>query len=290
MSALTVTQSQVLQQSRFLPGWPVVLNDILATLDNPDANMQVLIRAIQRDPVVTGRVLWVANTAGAQGHWDHEPITDITTAVQMAGLAKVRHVTLISSLSTLASGARVGVGGRFWKHSLAVGVGCEELAQHTGRSDLASSALVAGLLHDVGQLWLGHLDPEAMRQCHRQAQAERCSVEDLEREAFGATHSQVGRWLADMWKLPDDVCTAIACHHTGLDPMGGVLTSLVHLSEVLSHALALEPEGNSAPVRVSTLACERIGLDADDDLRPLFGRMEARARHAFHFFNAGPLH
>jgi hypothetical protein len=56
---------------------------------------------------------------------------------------------------------------------------------------------------------------------------------------------------------------------------------VVHVSEVLNHALNLSHAPNSHVRWVSPECCALLGLDWGDDARGLFGRIEARSRHAF---------
>lgn len=284
---MPLTPESVRKLSRGLPGWPVAITDILNTLDNPDANLGVLIKAIHRDPVITARVLWLVNTAAMRGQRESE-VTDITTAVSLAGLQRLRHVVLISSLSTFGQAAQVPSGTRFWTHSIAVGVCAEELALHLDEPVTASKALVAGLLHDVGQLCLHQADRDGLAQCQMRSKAERTDISGLEQAHFGVTHGQVGAWLATQWQLPADLIDALASHHAPPEGASSPLVDIVHVAEVLSHALQLGGEAVDCISHVSASACERLGLVWDEDSQALFGRMEARTRHATLFFSALP--
>ena len=287
MNRPLITQADVVRKSRDLPGLPAVLKEILNTLDDPDANYNVLIKAILRDPVITARVLWVANTAANMARRDGM-VTDVATAVSLAGVARVRHVALISSLSTLAAGMKIPPGGRFWTHSISVGLACEELAMHVGQDPLAPRALVAGLLHDIGQLWLDHHDPVGHAQCRTLAHAKGLDIETLEIERFGATHGMVGGWLAQFWQMPGDVADAIALHHEPGEHHASPLVAIVHIAEVLTHALQTGGDPPGGVTHLSAQACDTLGLTWDDTARTLFGRIEARSRHANAFFSQTP--
>jgi len=282
-----LTRSSVLRLGRGLPGWPEAIADILNSLDDTDANLDVLIKAIHRDPVITARVLWLANTAALRGQRD-EAVTDIGTAVSLTGVQRLRHVVLISSLSTFGQAARVPAGTRFWTHSMAVGVCAEELALHLDEPVSASRALVAGLLHDVGQLCLYQADRAGMIECQRRAQAEPQDITVLESACFGVAHGQVGAWLAEQWHLPSDVVEAMVHHHAPPDGPPVPLADIVHLAEVLTQALNLGGGVVDCIPHASAQACERLGLVWDDDSQALFGRMAARTRHATLFFNTLP--
>lgn len=294
MNRTPVTHDLVRRLSLSLPSFPRVLKDILDTLDDPDANFHVLTRAISLDPLIGARVLWVANTAAVRGRRE-SAVTDIATATSLAGVTRVRHIAIISSLSTFAAGVRHKLPTAFWPHSVSVGVCCEELAQQVDVPVSPSSALVAGLLHDIGQLWLSHFDADRLAGCWQAAQARHVPIEAAEIECFSVSHATIGAWLADAWNLPADIVAAIAGHHqplpanaVALSPHSQHLVDLIHIGEVLSNALDLGGRLRNRVTHLSGPACERLGLAWDDGSHLLFGRVEARSRHANSVFALPP--
>lgn len=289
MQRTPVTHDQVRRLSRSLPSFPAVLKDILDTLDDPDANFNVLTRAIALDPLISARVLWVANTAAVRGRREAE-VSDIATATSLAGVTRVRHIAIISSLCTFAAGLRHKLPAAFWPHSVAVGVCCEELVQHVDVPVSPASALVAGLLHDIGQLWLAHFDATQLAACWHDAQARRLPIESAEVEFFSVDHATIGAWMAELWGLPADIVAAIAGHHLTADGQAATLPStrhlvdLIHVGEVLSNALDLGGRSRNRVKSLSGNACERLGLTWDVDSHLMFGRIEARSRHANSMF------
>jgi HD-like signal output (HDOD) protein len=98
---------------------------------------------------------------------------------------------------------------------------------------------------------------------------------------FGVDHATIGGWLAQAWGLSNDICKGIAFHHS---PAGGLpepLVAVVHVSEVLNYALNLSHARRSHVRSISEECCALLGLDWGDDSHRLFGRIEARSRHAF---------
>ena len=104
---------------------------------------------------------------------------------------------------------------------------------------LSNRAVVAGVVHDIGQLVLLQNRPHeygeilnATRDC-----PERLCDEELKR--FGVTHAMVGAHLLNLWGMDSDVVNAVAHHH---DPESArssdfsVLTAL-HVAEGLTREL-----------------------------------------------------
>lgn len=213
MTVPILNPQYVTEHSDWLPTFPQTVNEILSTIDDPDGNLQTVVRGIKRDPVVAARVLALANRAEVRGRRD-AGITDLYTATSLIGLRRVREIALIGSLQgfahALAGGSMVQ---QLWQHSVGVGVCCEELVLHTGVDVSVDSALIAGLLHDVGQAWLYAFDAQRSRDCWTRSRSGVASIDVLERESFGVDHAQIGAWLAAHWGLPAAVAQAIAGHH-----------------------------------------------------------------------------
>jgi len=287
MKPVLLTRDEVIAHSQSLPGFPRFITDILATLDDPEGSLAVLAECVIRDPVITARVLSAANAASARTRGRAE-VADIYTATSLVGMSRVREITLISRLGTFVNGMAVpGLPSTFWQHCVAVGVCCEELAQHITQPVSSDAALIAGLLHDIGQIWFHSFNPVAYRACWQQALTNASGIDVLEREQFGVDHATVGAWLAEHWALPGSIVAAIGGHHAPDTALDVPLVPLVHVAEVLSNALDLTGREENRVTHLSGAACLQLGLVWDDDIRPLLGRIEARSRHATAIFAAG---
>ena len=136
-------------------------------------------------------------------------------------------------------------------------------------------AFTGGLLHDIGQLLMYVASPlnyvQALELHHRH---EAPSLVAAERSLFGYDHATAGRELARSWKLPGEVVDAIAAHHEP-DELGSEIGNLIHVGEVLSHALDLGEQPNNQVPELSELASANLGL-AWAKLAPRFAEIEAR--------------
>ena len=282
-----IQRSLVLEHSSRMPSFPKVVTDIVATVDDPDGSINVLVECINHDPLIAGRVLAAANQASARMRRDRE-VTDSRTATALIGMSRVREIALISSVGAFMDHvARDRAYGKLWLHGVAVGICAQELALHVERNISIDAALIAGLLHDIGQLWLYSYLPAVYAECREQARTEVREIEDIETEQFGVTHSTIGAWLTEDWGLPDDISRAIALHHHPEEGLDQPLVALLHVAEVLSNALDLTDSPDSRVTRISGQACQRLGIVWNPDMRHVFGRVEARSMHANRFFVGG---
>lgn len=280
-----LNRNMVLEHSNRMPSFPKVVTDIVATVDDPDGSINVLVECINHDPLIAARVLAAANMASARMRRDRE-VTDSRTATALIGMSRVREIALISSVGAFMTRmARDQAYDKLWHHGVAVGICAQELALHVDRDISTDSALIAGLLHDMGQLWLYSYLPDVYSECRERARTEVLEIEDIEMEQFGVTHSTIGAWLTEDWGLPADISRAIALHHHPEDSLDSPLVALLHVAEVLSNALDLTQSPDSRVTRISGKACQRLGITWDREMRHVFGRVEARSMHANRFFS-----
>lgn len=282
---LKLTEAEIVERAQLLPAFPSVVTDVLATLDDEGATVNTLTALVARDPVVTARILSLANAAAKGGQW-RKGLRDMHVAISLIGLSRVREIVLNLSLADFAEKTHVARG--FWQHSVAIGIASQELARlkHGMDSALVSTdyALVAGLLHDIGQLWMARFYPLEYQMVKMAMARGKGNIIDLERQYFGIDHSCIGAILASGWGLPSSIVEAIGGHHQ-IDPGGKRLVAIVHVAEVLVTALELSAHDVPRIEALSEDACELVGLDWSEDLSSLFGRIEARARHATAIFS-----
>ncbi|WP_153116715.1 HDOD domain-containing protein [Rhodocyclus tenuis] len=278
-------REEVVASRDLLPVFPRVISEIFATLDDPESNLGVLEKLVARDPVLVARVLHLANVAASRSRRD-DSIFNLYTAIALIGLAQLREEVIKSKLTGFVHGLLpAGVLPGLWQHGAATGVCAEQLALHLGLP--AVPALVAGLLHDIGQVWLCRFQPAAFLSAWEEAKTRSTTIEAAERERFGVDHATIGAWLADSWGLPMQVCVAIRYHHCPDTALSVPLVPLLHVANVLSNALDLG--GDYA--RVSALSqqcCDALGLRWDDSADLLFARIEAANRASAHFYDSPP--
>ncbi|NTV70352.1 MAG: HDOD domain-containing protein [Azonexaceae bacterium] len=288
MPIATVTQDEVIARTSGLPSFPRIVTEILASLDDPDCNLNDLSDCIVHDPVIAARVLSAANRAGNRTTGRAQTVSDVYTAASLIGLSHVRQISLLSSIGQFAQiAANECLPATYWTHSVAVGISAEELALHVTAPIQAEAALIAGLLHDVGQLWLFRFRAEAFAMARERACCRGVGLESAEQEQFDVDHARIGAWLAEHWNLPPGIVAGINEHHKAFPTTKFQLAPLVGIAEVLASALDLGGRSENKVTGISSDACKSLGLVFDKEIQPLFGRIEARSQHANRMFATG---
>jgi putative nucleotidyltransferase with HDIG domain len=205
-----------------LPTIPVLLARILAVVDGDRSSTRDLVDVMQRDQVLAGRVLRLANS-GFFGF--SRQVSTLARAVMILGFSSVRSLALgVKVWETL-----LGEGGAaltaLWAHSALVGAAARLIAQRTRAAD-PEEVFTAGLLHDIGRVVLARKFPAEYAVVLDATDAAGGSLVDRERAVFGIDHTHAGAWLGETWALPKPIIDAAARHHdeiTAATPLGTAL-------------------------------------------------------------------
>lgn len=234
-----ICADDVIKSVLALPSLPAVVNDLLATMEQDDFDMQVLAAKITLDQALTAKTLRLANSSfyGLQSK-----VTTIGQAVSVLGFHSIR--TLVTACSVIASFSAHGSGTfdfkAFWRHSIASAVCARVIAPHLKVNP--DSAFTAGLLHDLGTLVLATRFADDYQRVLAWQHEHDCMVSVAERAVFGTDHAAIGAALTAHWKFPEPIQAAVAGHHLA-GPAGCVapadLTTAVVVANALAHALDL---------------------------------------------------
>ena len=274
---MDISREKVLETCQLLPVFPRIISEILQTIDDPNFNFNSLVRHVGHDPVLTGRVFSMANRAAT--HVQHDlQIKDLYKATSLVGVAKLQKMVILAAMANhFKDASEAGMPEEFWARSLVTGICAQHVAAFAKLS--TDTALIAGILHNVGKLWLFRFEPEAYREIlDMKKDSGTLPPSQIERERFGVDHAVIGSWLGDIWSLPGQVCDAI--RHYG-DPDGAnenPYADVVHVAEVISNALDLTRCSQSHVYGLSEASCRRLGLIWDGSSDDLFGSIEASIR------------
>lgn len=193
-----------------MPSLSTTVGKVLEICSRTDASPNELNKVISLDPVLTGQVLKLINSAY---YSLMNKITSLTRAITMLGMNTVKNMALSTAIiQSVASSnkSKALPTSRFWVHSIGVGVGAKLLATAKGVPiQEREEFFIAGLLHDLGKVPFGD---EYIHVLSIAGQEQRPLV-DVERELLGIDHQEVGELIAAKWKLSRAMTSCIGYHH-----------------------------------------------------------------------------
>ncbi len=240
-----------------------VVTRVLAALDG-DTDLAGVSHLISEDPAITAQVLRISNSVfyNASGL----STTSVHDAVSRIGGAQVRN--LVVSLGVVDAFDDLHAGfdyAGFWKHSFTTALAAGEVAARSPRLRMRGSArdnpyFLAGLLHDIGTLLLCQQLGAEYLEVLEQGRSEARPLPEMEREAFGFDHQDVGAALIRRWGLPFEVAAAAQFHHqVGAAPEDSRdYVAVVHAANLIGTGRGLDPDG--APAEAERLELEALGL------------------------------
>ncbi|MBU0729907.1 MAG: HDOD domain-containing protein [Proteobacteria bacterium] len=197
-----------------MPSLSTTVTKVLEICNRPNTSPNDLNRVISLDPVLTGQVLKLINSAY---YSLPNQITSLTRAIIMLGLNTVKNLALstaiLENIGNEESFRSLPMDA-FWTHSICVGVTAKAIAVIKGvpKQEL-EEYFVAGLLHDLGKIPLNFRFAEEYRQALELAGLEEAHLHRAEALILGFDHGAVGKMIGEKWQLSEIIVDTMCCHH-----------------------------------------------------------------------------
>ncbi len=234
---------------RSMPSLSVTVAKVLEICDQPYTSPDKLNKVISLDPILTGQVLKLVNSAF---YSLPDKVSSLTKAIILLGINTVKNLALCT-----ATIAAIGKNkpehelldmDHFFTHSLCVGVAAKALAEQRGVSKLElEEYFVTGLLHDLGKIPLIHCCAEEYVMVHETITEKQCPLQLAEIQILGHDHTMIGKMIAEKWQLPHTVVDSIAHHHypNQATEANRELVAIVALANIYANKLKIGDAGES---------------------------------------------
>lgn len=255
---------QQLSKCQSLPTLPAVAAEVLFLCQDEELDVRDLTRVISQDPALTARILKVVNSPL---FCHRREIARVSEAVVRMGTQSVRTLALSFSI---VRGLHGGAAGQedddwFWRRSLFAATAAREFAVMSGVRG-REEIFLAALLQDIGVLAMARCYAGRYSAVLKAAGHDHGRLVALERAEFHGDHLDVGVWLADHWKLPALIRTALEHSHDrspceSLDERSAHMARCVALSSLIAEVWASDSPERALQL-ASRSAVERFGLSS----------------------------
>ena len=183
-------------------------------------------------PALTAKLLQICNSA----YFGHESeVNSVAEAVGRVGYQSVYLLVAMINGSSCFPFPAPGVvdAAQLWRHSITSAFNAKFVAESAGID--GNLLFTAGLLHDIGKVILGQVEPQPVPRVFRNPS----DADSMGREqaAFGCTHAEVGAELLERWKLPAQLAVAVRHHHDPKSAQGlARIAACVALGNLISHS------------------------------------------------------
>jgi len=255
MSAL----DRFFSQTSMLPPAPRVVSDLLARLENPNADLKSIANMLSRDPVLVAKILRMANSSyyGVPG-----TIGSVDDALQLLGLLQVQVIVITCGVAGAFSNVKGLSLVQFWRASLLAALIARALATRTTQNP--NLAFTAALMHGIGQLLIHSSFPEAGEELDKAVdQGDFQGRRMAEHEVLGVDHCEIGGELARRWNLPAPIVNAIRYYAEPEAKAAEPLARLTHVAATIAHAINREEDTEAAIAAIPPAAMRALAIDAE---------------------------
>jgi HD-like signal output (HDOD) protein len=236
-----------------LPSFPDIAMRVRKVLADDNVTPDKVVRVIGSEPALAARLLQISNSAAL--NFSGKAVTDLRTAVARMGFNMVRSAAIAFAMSQLKKvDALKGLEkplDTLWQRSASVAAMSHVVARRFTKVN-PDTALLAGLLHGIGQLYI-------MARAHKHPVL--FANQPVYHSIVRDWHSSIAKALLENWEMAEEVVTAVSefedleREHRGPPDLTDVLTvsHLVVSYQEYPDSIELNMQG--------VQACRRMSLD-----------------------------
>ncbi len=232
-----------------LKPFPVVAQQVIGLLSNPDTAVGKIASTIERDPGLAVKLLQVTNSALYRGAMD---ITNISDAVTRLGRNTVMEIVTGVAAMGLFSDTQ-GSGLLVRNHCARVAAIARVLSSEW-RYKRVDNVFISGLLHDVGKLLMMQVGDIDYTKLDQTAVSTPDEIHLHERAQLGFDHAVLGAHVLVAWKIPDSIASVVALHHQpgrayAGDPDKAIAVAMLRVADRIEYQLLKGSELDEAFIR-----------------------------------------
>lgn len=220
-----------------LPSFPQVAAKLLELSRDENVSLTEIATIVETDPGISVSVLKLVNSAI---YGLRRKITSLPEAVVLLGIDEIKKLSIgMTVFQKMFKSGKSKAFDRllFWRHCLSVAVLSVEIAKEIGYPD-PEEAYIAGLLHDIGKVFLDIQGRRDYGEFFREVSASSEQIIDEERRVIGLGHDDVGAFYCSAWNLPERLVLVVNCHHRRFDHLelpdnDALLVSIVGLADFI---------------------------------------------------------
>ncbi len=239
-----------------LPTLPEVALKVREVVQNPDSSAAKIAITIGADPVMTAKLLQVANSALYRAS---SPIENLQHAISRLGQNVVRNIVTSMVMEQLyQKGANPSVDKhlkKLWLHSTRVAAISMILARKFTKLK-PDQAMLAGLIHDIGAI---PIYTEA-------ANIPELDDEEVLQNIVGKIHNLIGTTILDEWNFPQEMIDVVSNHEDLNYDSGDKVdyVDVVTVANILSHIGTPHPLTKCDWTEAS--AFKKLGLTPEESI------------------------
>lgn len=234
-SLVQLIEERLTEGGMDLPIFRGVVLELQNVFSKDDYDLKEVVEIILKDQVLASRVLKVANSSFYAGLKSAKTIQE---AVVRLGAQSVSNLAVVVTQGQIYTSPRKGINRfleRLWSHAIGTAFAAQWLSSRLGLNRLCDESFLAGLLHDIGKLFLLKVIEDLQTRGTDSNSFSPTLIDDV----LETMHCQHGECLMRQFNLPEIYCTVAARHHQNSVAGEEITLNLVRLANLTCHKLGI---------------------------------------------------
>lgn len=218
-----------------LPVFPPLAIEIRDMLAMEACDIQTIASKISQDQVLASEILRVANSTFFTGLTKVATIADAILRLGAKQITSIVYLVTQRQLYSSCCHITDNVIQKLWMHSISCALGSKWLAHQIGQGARSEEAFLAGLLHDIGKLFL----LKVIETIHLSEDYDFKLTQTVILDVLRSLHAEKGGDLLEQWNLPEQYCIVAREHHRSTFDHNDVILTIVRLVNLTCAKLGL---------------------------------------------------
>jgi HD-like signal output (HDOD) protein len=252
-----------------MPSFSPATAKIVQLANNLNTPANDLVSAIRLDPILTGKVLQLVNSAYFSLA---QKVTSLNRALVYLGINTIKNLALSTAVMGVFDTKNQELANLVrpvWRHSLATAVCSKMLAKSVQvPQNVIEEYFIAGLLHDLGRIIL------VQAFFYKYPNGGHLELTD-EQFRYGTDHCEVAANTLKHWKFSEELIEAIAGNHA--PKPNNKIANFIHVADAMTYRLVLNNEPGGVQEKYPEIiesAWQVLGLTEEKALKELSGAKE----------------
>ncbi len=201
--------------------------------EEPDSRL--IEKLIVSDQSLTGEVLRVSNSSFYKGL---AQVATVRDAIIRLGTKEVSNIVTMIALQHNFQSKNPAINqimNKLWRHSVGTAISASWLVKQTGSEALSHESFTAGLLHDVGKLYILKIIDGMVASDEIKTSPPDMVLD----EVMVNLHTDQGFSLMKQWNLPEKYCRVARDHHLLEMDSNNLLLVVVRLANQMCHKMGI---------------------------------------------------
>ncbi|MGD8992080.1 MAG: HDOD domain-containing protein [Desulfobacterales bacterium] len=268
-SLVGMIQNYAVSKRVELPAFNAIALRIQKEVSKEEPDSRLIEKLIVSDQSLTGEVLRVSNSSFYKGL---AQVATVRDAIIRLGIKEVSNIVTLVALQHNFESRNPAIDQimkQLWQHSVASGIGTNWIAAQAGYEALAHEAFIAGLLHDVGKLYILKVVDGMVAS----GEFDSPPSDPVVNEVMQNLHTDQGFFLMQHWNLPEKYCLIARDHHLCEADADNIVLLLVRLANQMCHKMGIGLKDDASLILHATPEANQLQL-SEVDLARLEVRLE----------------